>query len=395
MEKTRRTPITKVLSIIFVMFAAYVGPGFASGAQTVSYFLNKGWIGVFIGPAIVGILCFAFTFLLFEINRIYKPNTSREAYDIIYQKKGLRLFFGNFKEVQVIVVILIALSADVSTVGLLLNSVLGLNIWIGAFLFVILLLSVSLFGSSVFRRAGTVLAICLLGVSLYIGVTRLPASMGKMLQFVNSGQTYHAFGYSSGFIAWFSMLTIIVFFMNGYDSCVHASRGIVNSRRDVWLISIGTALLTTGITMMFTVIFAAGMPGILKVQVPTLWAMTSLVSSNIAIQLLYVLFAVAAMTSSSMSFLFTVDERFQNPIKKLMPHASKVIRKLVISLTFVIICTGLSSFGLLNIIKYGYTIFTMFVGPIMFLPLFISVPYRIIKDHHKNQAETITVTDSN
>ena len=40
------------------MYSAYVGPGFASGLQTVSYFLNKGWIGVIVGLLAAGVLCF-------------------------------------------------------------------------------------------------------------------------------------------------------------------------------------------------------------------------------------------------------------------------------------------------------------------------------------------------
>ena len=98
-----------IFSICAVMYSAYVGPGFASGTQTVSYFLNKGWIGVFVGPLVAGVLCFIFNLLLFEINRIYKPNTYREAYNTIYRNKGLQTFFGTFKEIQVIVVVLIAL----------------------------------------------------------------------------------------------------------------------------------------------------------------------------------------------------------------------------------------------------------------------------------------------
>ncbi|MBE6111226.1 MAG: hypothetical protein E7194_12550, partial [Erysipelotrichaceae bacterium] len=102
MKKTsNQSRFAAIFSICAVMFSAYVGPGFASGTQTVSYFLNKGWIGVFIGPLMAGLLCFIFNLLLFEINRIYKPDTYREAYNTIYRNKALQTFFGTFKEIQV------------------------------------------------------------------------------------------------------------------------------------------------------------------------------------------------------------------------------------------------------------------------------------------------------
>lgn len=46
----------------------------------------------------------------------------------------------------------------------------------------------------------------------------------------------------------------------------------------------------------------------------------------------------------------------------------------------ILICTFGSQFGLLNIIKYGYGTFTLVVGPVMLVPLVISVPYRLWKD---------------
>ncbi|MGN0956441.1 hypothetical protein, partial [Megasphaera sp.] len=45
-----------------------------------------------------------------------------------------------------------------------------------------------------------------------------------------------------------------------------------------------------------------------------------------------------------------------------------------------IICTFGASYGLLNIIRYGYGTFTIIVGPIMLVPLIVSVPYRLWKD---------------
>lgn len=85
-SKTHRSNFAAIFSLCAVMFSAYVGPGFASGTQTVTYFNNKGWIGVFLGLAIAGLLCFIFNLLLFEINRIYKPKTYREAYNTIYRQ---------------------------------------------------------------------------------------------------------------------------------------------------------------------------------------------------------------------------------------------------------------------------------------------------------------------
>ena len=375
----KKSSFAAVFSICAVMYSAYVGPGFASGTQTVSYFLNKGWIGVIIGPLVAGILCFIFNLLLFEINRIYTPTTYREAYNTIYRAKGLQLFFGTFKEIQVIVVVLIALSAQISTTATLLFQLFGLPKLVGTVLFCLAVLLLALFGADLLRKVGTVLGICILIICGYVAVICLGNAWQPAMDFLARRVSYTEFGFTAP-RAWFSMLMIVVFFMNGYEACVPASIGIINTRRDVFVESLVTALLCSLSTMIFTIIFAAGMPEILKEEIPTLWAINNLSNAGWISRILYVIFAVAAMLSSSVAFIFTVCNRFEPLIQKVWVKSTGFSRKLVIALVFILICTFGSSFGLLTIIKYGYGTFTTIVGPVMLVPLIISVPYRLYKD---------------
>lgn len=377
--KTKKNKFAAIFSLSAIMYSAYVGPGFASGTQTVSYFNNKGWIGVFLGPAVAGLLCFVFNLLLFEINRIYKPESYREAYNTIYRPKGLQLFFGTFKEIQVIVVVLIALSAQISTTAVLLNQLFGLPKIVGTVGFCLLVLLFALWGAGVLRKVGTVLGLAILIICAYVAVICLGNAVPAATEYLSQHISYSAYGYSAP-QAWFSMLMIVVFFMNGYEACVPASRGIIETRKDVLTESLMTALLCAVSTMIFTFIFAAGMPDIMNEEIPTLWAINNLSSSGWISKILYVVFAVAAMLSSSVAFIFTVCNRFEPLIQKKWTSSTELSRKFVIAIVFILICTFGSSFGLLNIIKYGYGTFTTIVGPVMLLPLIVSVPYRLWKD---------------
>lgn len=375
----KKSSFAAVFSLCAIMYSAYVGPGFASGTQTVSYFLNKGWIGVIIGPLVAGVLCFVFNLLLFEINRIYTPHTYREAYNTIYRAKGLQVFFGTFKEIQVIVVVLIALSAQISTTATLLFQLFGLPKLIGTILFCAAVLLLALFGADLLRKVGTVLGICILLICGYVAVICLGNAWEPAMDFLARRVSYTEYGFN-GPSAWFSMLMIVVFFMNGYEACVPASIGIIKTRKDVFVESLVTALLCSLSTMIFTIIFAAGMPGVLQEEIPTLWAINELSSAGWISRILYVVFAIAAMLSSSVAFIFTVCNRFEPLIQKVWTRSTGFSRKLVIALVFILICTFGSSFGLLNIIKYGYGTFTTIVGPVMLVPLIISVPYQLWKD---------------
>ena len=375
----KNSNLAAIFSICAVMYSAYVGPGFASGTQTVSYFLNKGYIGVMIGPLVAGVLCFVFNLLLFEINRVYTPKTYREAYNTIYRAKGLQAFFGTFKEIQVIVVVLIALSAQISTTAILLNTMFGLPQIVGTVLFCAAVLLLALWGADLLRKVGTVLGLCILLICAYVAVICLGNAMPAAMEFLRNRVSYTEYGFS-GPRAWFSMLMIVVFFMNGYEACVPASIGIIKTRKDVFLESLITAVLCSFSTMIFTVIFAAGMPEILEENIPTLWAIDNLSSAGFISRILYVIFAIAAMLSSSVAFIFTVCNRFETPIAKIWTGSNDFTRKLAIAIVFILVCTFGSTFGLLNIIRYGYGTFTTIVGPVMLIPLVVSVPYRLWKD---------------
>lgn len=377
--KTNKNKFAAIFSLSAIMYSAYVGPGFASGTQTVSYFNNKGWIGVFLGPAVAGLLCFIFNLLLFEINRVYKPESYREAYNTIYRPKGLQLFFGTFKEIQVIVVVLIALSAQISTTAVLLNQLFGLPKIVGTVGFCLLVLLFALWGAGVLRKVGTILGLAILVICAYVAVICLGNAAPAATEYLSQHISYSSYGYSAP-QAWFSMLMIVVFFMNGYEACVPASRGIIETRKDVLTESLMTALLCAVSTMIFTFIFAAGMPDIMNEEIPTLWAINNLSSSGWISKILYVVFAIAAMLSSSVAFIFTVCNRFEPLIQKKWTNSTELSRKFVIAIVFILICTFGSSFGLLNIIKYGYGTFTTIVGPVMLIPLIVSVPYRLWKD---------------
>lgn len=378
-SKTNGKKIAAIFSLSAIMYSAYVGPGFASGTQTVSYFNNKGWIGVFLGPLVAGLLCFVFNLLLFEINRIYKPESYREAYNTIYRPKGLQLFFGTFKEIQVIVVVLIALSAQISTTAVLLNQLFGLPKIIGTVGFCLLVLLFALWGAGVLRKVGTVLGLAIMIICAYVAAICLGNAIPAATEYLSQHVSYSTYGFS-GPQAWFSMLMIVVFFMNGYEACVPASKGIIETRKDVLIESLMTAVLCAVSTMIFTFIFAAGMPDIMNEEIPTLWVINHLSSSGWIAKILYVVFAIAAMLSSSVAFIFTVCNRFEPMIQKKWTKSTELSRKFVIAMIFILICTFGSSFGLLNIIKYGYGTFTIIVGPVMLLPLIVSVPYRIWKD---------------
>ncbi len=78
--------------------------------------------------------------------------------------------------------------------------------------------------------------------------------------------------------------------------------------------------------------------------------------------------------------LYSVAERWNEPVEKVWKNSTATIRKTVIIVALIILCYGLSGFGILNIVKYGFTIVSMGVCPILLVPLIFVVPRMIARD---------------
>ena len=122
-ETTAKGGFLAAISIAALFFSSYVGPGFAAGTQTVSYFLTKGSMGVIFAPALVGVLTFFWCYLTFEFNRIYKPKDYREQSDMIYKNPVARHALGIFKDVFAIIQVLLVVSGMISGAATILAKV--------------------------------------------------------------------------------------------------------------------------------------------------------------------------------------------------------------------------------------------------------------------------------
>ncbi|MTI67392.1 MAG: hypothetical protein FH753_12470 [Firmicutes bacterium] len=367
------------ISVGAVMFAAYVGPGFASGTQTVAFFLTKGWIGVFLGPIVASIICFAVSLCLLEINRIYKPKDYRQQYDTIYRFKPLQFIVSNVKEIGTIMAALISIAAQISAAAILFQDLWNIPIVIGTIGFSAVIMIFALRGANILRLMGTALTLCILGVCIYIAALGIGPAWEGMSQFVTARTQPETFGFTHT-VAWFTMISFSLFLLAGSDGAIPASVGVLKTRKDVLISAITNAILALASTLVFTIVFASGMPEIQNESIPTMWAIRNIIGGGKITQVLYAILAISAMLSTGIVLIFTITNRLQVPLGKVWKNSSEFSRKFVVALSFVILCTVGSSFGILNIVRYGFTYVSLIMTPVVFLPVLVAVPYRLWKD---------------
>ena len=381
-EKTRKHSSINMAAISLgaVMFSSYVGPGFASGTQTVQYFLTKGWVGVFLGVIVCGILSFIVEYIGTEWIRIRRPEHYRENSDFIYQNnKTLRLIIGTFKDIFSFLTPVMSVAAQISAVSLLLNSLWGVPEKLGAYGYCVVVLVMALFGAKILRLTGSGLTIAILGVTLYIAVTGIPNAWSGMKEFLALRQTPQDYGFST-INAWYIMIIFMGNFLCGSDACVSASRGVILTKKDVLLKAGTNAILCVLSTLVYTVVFAAGMPGITQESLPTLWALQNICGGPKGAQILYAILAISAMLSTGIAVIFGVADRWVKPLGKIMPKVSTLLRKGMVAVLILAICLWGSKFGIIAIIYYGFVYMGKISWPVLVLLPTILIPIRIAHD---------------
>lgn len=382
MTTTKRRGFSSVLvpmSLGAVMFSTYVGPGFASGTQTVQYFLTKGWVGVFLGLIVCGVLSLIMNLMFFEFNRIYRPMNYRAQADLMYRGKGSRLIIGTFVDVYGFIHPLISIAAQISAASLLLQNLWGLPIAVGTILFCVIVIVLALFGANIVRITGTFLTCAILAVTIYIAITGIPNAWEGTMQFIAERSVPEDYGFST-LNAWYIMIVFMANFLSGSNPCVNASRGILITRRDVVISAFTNVALCVCATMVYTVVFAAGMPGITEEALPTLWAIQNLCGGTRGAQIIYAILAVAAMLSTGISLTFGVANRLDGVLAKFWKRSTSFIRQASVAILMILICTIGSTFGIINIVQYGFTYLAKISWPILYcLPAFV-IPWRIRTD---------------
>ncbi|OUO93420.1 hypothetical protein [Cloacibacillus sp. An23] len=88
------------VSVACVWFGTHIGPGFASGAQLVQYFVGYGWLGVYVGPIVLMIISSWIVYYVLETCRLYQVYNYHDFYNVVFGR--YRKIFVAYKELAVL-----------------------------------------------------------------------------------------------------------------------------------------------------------------------------------------------------------------------------------------------------------------------------------------------------
>ena len=342
------TPKTGSIGIAFAMaavwFATHSGGGFATGNQEVNYFVKYGWYSVFL--PIVAMLLLGWghrnALVLAKDYKTYDYKSFGDALFHPYEK-----YFSIVFEFGFIMLIACGVSTAIAGSGALLQSSLGIPYGVGIVSVGTVLLLLTIFGSNLIIKVlnlktyfliVTLLILCVLGIQ-----------MGAF-NFQRVLATQETFGTSFWDACWYMLIYI------GFQSftvlpIISVSHNIRTTKECNWFMAFGTLL--NGVFLAVVCVMLLGFsPEVLKETLPVYFVTTQL--GFPWLKILYSVILFVALLGTGISLVFSTVARFEPVFVKRDIFSNLRTRRIAISFITIALCTGISVFGLTNIVVKGY-----------------------------------------
>lgn len=352
-----------VFSIASVWFGAHVGGGFASGSQSMSFFIQYGKYA-----ALFSVLSMVVVGLTYRENMIMARHYN--AYD--YHSFGKVLFqpynkiLSPIYDICYIMAGMLAVSASIAGAAALLTQVFGITYFLSVLIIGTLTLLLSMFGSNLVRKASSVLTILIVVSFLLIciqGIGKNSVILQQNLSLSVSGSTFWKGAWKALSYAGFQCFAFLGLL---------GATSLTKTDEDCTKIT-GIGFVINGVMIALTVLLIqAYMPDVAKETLPIL-AATKLMGGGYLV-VIYSIALFCAFLSTAVAVVYGNIMLFSrlSVEKGLKIAKNKKTLSLVIGIIIILISMIVSSVGLTKIIAVGYSYFG-YIG--IFLVILPSLTY--------------------
>lgn len=371
--KTKLAKFSSILapfSIASIWFGIYIGPGFSGGAQLVSFFVGKSYLGVFIGPLITTSIAAILCYFVLEYARKYQVYNFREFYDRVFGKANI--VFSNIKEFSAMLACITISALSFATGGRLISEYTGLPFIVCGIATILIIVVLIIAGQSIVLKSASLITVALIILISYIGITGVGVSWNGMIKYIES-KTMN----DSLVNIWISIVLYINIMVAFIDAVIPASKGQINSQKDSLLASIIGFVLVFLSTIMMNIIFAAGMPNVLNQDLPTLWSMQNTIQADSSIKFIYTSLAYLAVLSTGAGYLYGMIERYQVLLKRVWKNSRLNQRRIVLVIILAITGFYFGRMGIPELVTQAYGIIGKINIPLFEIPFLIILPIQL------------------
>ncbi|MCD8098894.1 MAG: hypothetical protein LUE31_12940 [Lachnospiraceae bacterium] len=339
-------------------FGTHCGSGFATGAQAVSFWTSYGAYAIFL-PIISVALMAGVAYIQWEFCRLNKTYDYRAYSNALFAPYDKVL--GTIYEILFIAIMVMGVSAVFAGAGELISTSLGIPYVPSVILVIALVVLLNMFGSGVLLRAASVLSVILIAVILIVCVLGLVQQGGQLVSIVSNWETGGSLGGAilSG-ILYGSFQCIIL------GATTNLSQELETKSDSK--ISAVIGLLMNGVMMIvLTYMLLCYYPEVNSESLPVFAAISKL--GIPFLQPAYSIMIFLAFMTTAITCIGAILKRLECFGEKQLPNIT--VRRAVYSLVIILVCFGIAQFGLLTIIKKGYSAVGYLGIPFVVIPTFV------------------------
>ncbi|MDR1832939.1 MAG: hypothetical protein LBQ97_09495 [Fusobacteriaceae bacterium] len=354
------------VGVAFVGFTTQFGGGFASGVQLYQYFINYG-IWTLIMPVLAqALLSIFFWYGMLNAFR-QKTYDYRSFCDVFYGKTNV--LFSNLYEIVYIMLICLAPAVAFATGGEVMGSLFGTPYWLNTVIIGVFIFLIALYGTHIVRKAAATLSVFIIAGVLVVVIPNIIVQWKEIVRALGELSAGAVpLGSTEPSTLWPALKSAVIYF-----AFQLASIGLmyqhVESLKDesevkksmIYMFTVNAVIIMVSILGMLAVAFS---PSLINAQtgrqvsVPMMTLVSKGVGATVfkpIISLLILLGAVSTGVNMIAGIVARVVNAFERRESVETALKKRRIRYVWASLGFTILAFAIAQFGLLGLVKIGYS----------------------------------------
>lgn len=383
MENTKKKGLPVFIGVASVWMGTHFGPGVASGTQLNQYYVGFGIPGIVMTLVAMALLGFAL-YCSMEFSRIY------HAYD--YESWVTKLFGNKYVvilfDISFFVTIISAAGGSLNAIATLLQDFWGINYWVGVGIVIVVSMLLCAFGAELVRKSSAYMMFVVVGVLLLIMALVIAAGDADLKGAVeNQAANLGADMSASNWLKALWQAIIYGSFQATIVANIASVADTLPDRRESRRAAITGYIANTGLLLVLCMMLFS-FTNVYAVTNEALPFYSILARLNMGwLTTVYIIVVFIAVISTVVGFAFAGVARFgkyYRPAGK--KHLAHPLRDALFVLVLLAACAAISQVGIMNLVKYGYSLLGYINLFVIILPALIlggrKISKKYLKEHN-------------
>ena len=383
MENTKKKGLPVFIGVASVWMGTHFGPGVASGTQLNQYYVGFGIPGIIMTLVAMALLGFAL-YCSMEFSRIYKAYDYESWVTKLFNNKYVVILF----DVSFFVTIISAAGGSLNAIATLLQDFWGINYWVGVGIVIVVSMLLCAFGAELVRKSSAYMMFVVVGVLLLIMALVIAAGDADLKGAVeNQAANLGADMSASNWLKALWQAIIYGSFQATIVANIASVADTLPDRRESRRSAITGYIANTGLLLILCMMLFS-FTNVYKVTEEALPFYSILARLNMGwLTTVYIIVVFIAVISTVVGFAFAGVARFGKYYRPAgRKHLAHPLRDALFVLVLLAACAAISQVGIMNLVKYGYSLLGYINLFVIILPALIlggrKISKKYLKEHN-------------